>query len=108
MIQGSSFSEKMLGSKQRYYSGAGAHAMAADEQCWGIQIMSDNTDITSVNEWKNGVSAGAKTDYTWQNQVSKWTKGDFIVFDYPVSSITLSGVGGSIFAYCEKRLGYHA
>jgi hypothetical protein len=108
MVQGSSLQDKLIGSKQRFYKGAGVHAMAADEQCWGIQIMTDNADITSITEWVSGAAIAARTDYTWENQPNTWTKGDFIVFDNPIVSLTLSSAAGSIFAYCEKRLGSHA
>ena len=107
MIQGSSLTEKMLGSKQRYYHGSGVVSAEAGYQIWGIQINNDATRISTLTENPNiaGASQTAVTGYTFEG-VDTLKAGAFILFDIPVVSFTLVNAADDVYYYIEPILGY--
>jgi hypothetical protein len=107
MIQGTAIQEKMMGSKQRFYKFASSGVVAIERgyQCWGVLLHADATDITSITENPNiaGAAQAAITNKTFEASTDL-LGNDFILFDIPVTSFTISA--GQVYYFIEPILGY--
>jgi hypothetical protein len=98
---------KLLGgSRQELYTGVGAHTPPSGFAFYGIKVRvaASTTLIASLSEKrsKNAVAV-VVTNKTWEGTVGL-VEGDFINFEYPVTSITLTNATDSIWAYCIPYL----
>ena len=67
---------------------------------YAITVRVAATNIASLNEVrKKGDTAVTVTTKTWQGH-AYLLDGDYIHFEFPVTSITLTNAADSIFAYC--------
>ena len=93
-------SEILGGARQEFYRGAGPHTPPAGFAFYAITVRVAATNIASLNEVrKKGDTAVTVTTKTWQGH-AYLLDGDYIHFEFPVTSITLTNAGDSIFAYC--------
>lgn len=89
------------GSRQEKYDGVGPHIPPVGFAFYGIKLRTDATEITSLDEYSSLDTASkvTVTDKTWENDADLLA-GEFINFEYLVTSITLNAAGDSIWAYC--------
>jgi len=89
------------GARQEYYIGVGPHVPPAGFAFYGITIRVTATTIASISEKQfSNAAAVAITDKTWEGKTDL-QPFEYINFEFPVTSITLTNATDSIFAYCE-------
>jgi hypothetical protein len=93
--------EKLLGgARQEYYIGVGPHVPPTGFAFYGINIRVAATTIASISEKQSPEKAAvAITNKTWEGKTDL-QPNEFINFEFPVTSITLTNAGDSIWAYC--------
>lgn len=95
---------KMLGgARQEYYIGVGPHVAPSGFSFFGIKIRIAATTIASISEKQSkDKDAVAVTSKSWEGKTD-FEANEFIYFEFPVTSITLTNAGDSIWAYCEPN-----
>lgn len=97
---------KLLGgARQEYYIGVGPHVPPAGFAFYAIKIRIAATTIASINERRSKDKAAVTlTNRTWEGKTDL-AVNETITFEFPVTSITLTNAGDSIWAYCEPYSG---
>lgn len=96
------YTAKLLGgSKQVLHTGTAAWTAPAGFAAFALECRVDAVHIDTLSEIKQkGVAAAAVTTYTWEN-VDVLLTGEQILFDFPVTSITLKNATDSIWLFLE-------
>jgi hypothetical protein len=95
--------DKLLGGKKQILHTGSTEWTAPDGfAAYGIGIRVDATEIATLDELRSGrdKAATANTGYSWMG-VATLLAGESIIFEHPVTAITLTNATDSIWIYCE-------
>ena len=92
-------SKLLGGTKQVLHTGTAAWSAPAGFAAYAIECRVAAVHIDTLSEIRRkGETAVVVTDYTWEN-IDTLLAGEQILFDFPVTSITLHNAGDSIWLF---------